>query len=142
MPLPGAPPPPPGLGQQPGPGGTAPATPMQPDGAGKLSKAKVTGGLGLLMLRTAAISAAVAGREGQEFAATLDKHIAGLSKILSEPDRDIGMAELNYMKSQLAGGGGGPSPAPGPKPAGMPPTPPPPPGMPMGAPAPGAEMAA
>src|SRR5205814_2349619 len=105
MAVPPVPPQPPGMSPMgPGPGGTAPASPMNRESGGKLARAKVTGGLGLMMLRLAAISAAQSGRPGMEFAATIDKHISGLSKILSEPDHDVGASELDFMKSQLPQG--------------------------------------
>ena len=134
MPMPGAPPMPPGAmappGGPPAMGSPAPpgaASPMAPKQGGQEARGRVMAGLGLELLRMA-IPLFGNSPDGQ----AIVEVVAKLGKKFVKPPADLGAAELKFMGSQL--GQGGPKPA-GPG-GGMPPPPPPPPGA---APAPGAE---
>lgn len=128
MPMPGAPPAPPGM---PPPGAQAPAppgmaTPMAPKRGGQEARGEALVALCLKGLRIA-IPFLAESEKGQ----AVTEAVAKLGRKFSKNEGDIEQSELKFLMSQLQAGqpqgGGGPQGAG--VPAGGPPPPPPPPGM-------------
>jgi len=121
MPMPGAPPMPPGVKPLNPPGA---ATLMNPPMAGQDAKGDVMAGLGLWFLGRA-VGMFTTPQGMSEKGQALAEAVAKLGRKFKAPDKDLGQAELKFMASQYGGPqqGAGPQGQPGPQ--GPPQSPPP-----------------